>query len=47
MPNKTRDIKKTNIENSNPTIPIKEILGFKKIIIVIKKISSLENIFSL
>ena len=44
-PNKTKDIKKTNIENSNPTIPIIKILGFKNNIIIRKIIFFSESIF--
>ena len=36
IPNKITDIKKTSIENSSPTMPIIDILGFKKINIIKK-----------
>ena len=36
IPNKITDIKKTSIENSSPTMPIIDILGFKKINIIRK-----------
>ena len=44
IPNRTKEIKKIRIENSNPVIPIKDILGFKKINITRKKISFLKKI---
>ena len=40
---KTDKTNNTKIENSNPTMPIMEILGFKKIKTVRKKISFLKN----
>ena len=46
IPSKTSDIKKTKKENSNPTILIIEILGFKKIIAMRGKISFLNKTLS-
>tara|TARA_B100000427_G_C15414477_1_gene553512 strand:- start:115 stop:426 length:312 start_codon:yes stop_codon:yes gene_type:complete len=46
-PNKTKDINKTKIENSNPAILIIEILGLRKVTTTRKKISFLEKILLL
>jgi len=43
MEKKMREIKKTKIENSKPTMPIIDILGFRKTNMIIKKNISLEE----